>query len=278
MPLNPDFWTTTFSDIAASVLLWLPRLGGALLWLILGWFVARVVQFVLDGLLRRLGLDRLAERAGASRVLADAGLDPSSSRLLARFVYWIVLLVFVLAAAESLGLSGVVDTLEGFIGYLPSVLAAALILLLGGLIARLVGDTVGALASQAGVAAGPTLGQTVRYVLLVVVGILTLEQLGLETTLLITLATALIGATALALSLAFGLGSRDVARNIMAGFHAKDAFSPGQHLHVRGHAGRLESIGAVKAVLETPSGRVSLPNFALTDEEVLIVDPGQDSP
>lgn len=278
MPLNPDFWTTTLSEITASILAWLPRLGGALLWLILGWVIARVVQFVLNGVLRRIGLDRLAERAGAGRVLSDAGLDPSSSRLFARFVYWIVLLVFVLAAAESLGLSGVVETLDGFVGYLPSVLAAALILLLGGLIARVVGDTVGALATQAGVAAGPTLGQTVRYALLVVVVILTLEQLGLETTLLTTLATALIGATALALALAFGFGSRDVARNIMAGFHAKDAFRPGQHLTVRGHTGRLTSIGPVKAVLATSAGEVSLPNSALTDEEVLIVEGEQASP
>ncbi len=276
MPFNPEFWTQTLNDVVAGILVWLPNLGGALLWLLIGWIVARIIQFAISGIFRRVGLDRLAEHVGFARILADAGFDPSGSNLLARIVYWLVLLVFVVAAAESLGLSGVVATLSGFVGYLPSVIAAALILLLGSLIARVVGDAVGALANQTGVGSGPALGQAVRYILLAVVAILALEQLGVQTTLLVVAAAALIGATALSLALAFGIGSREVARNIMAGFHAKDAFSLGQSLNVRGYTGRLVNIGPVKAVLETESGLVSLPNFVLTDEEVTIVPPEEE--
>jgi small-conductance mechanosensitive channel len=157
------------------------------------------------------------------------------------------------------------------LAYLPNVLAAALILLLGGLVARVVGDAVGALATQTGVSAGPIVGQAVRYILLIFVVILALEQLGVETTLLTTVAMALIAATALALALAFGLGSREVARNIMAGFHATEELTLGQSLIVRGHTGRLVHIGPVKSVIETEAGRVSLPNSALVEEEVTTV-------
>jgi hypothetical protein len=166
------------SDIVRTIAAWAPRLVGALVWLVIGWVVARLAQFILAGLLRRLGLDRLTERAGADRVLADAGLESSASKLIARLVYWLVLLVFILAATESLGLSRVVDTLGGLVGYLPNVLAAALILLLGGLLARFVGDAVGGVASQASVRAGPMLRQVVRYALFIFVAILALEQLG----------------------------------------------------------------------------------------------------
>ncbi len=276
MPLDPEFWAQLIGGIVETISAWLPRLGGALLLILLGWVVARLGQFILASLLRRVGLDRLAERAGASSVLADAGLDASAANLIARVVYWLLLLVFLLAAAESLGLRGVVDTLGALISYLPSVLAAALIILLGGLIARVVGDGLGALATQAGVAAGPLLGQSVRYVLWVFVIILALEQLGVRTTLLTTAVTALIGATALALALAFGIGSRELARSIMAGFHAKEVFSEGQRLNVRGRTGRLVSIGPVKAVLETEAGSLSVPNFFLTEEEVTILSgPGE---
>jgi small-conductance mechanosensitive channel len=220
-------------------------------------------------------LDKIAERVGATQILTDAGWEPSASRLIARIVYWIILLVFVLGAAESLGLRGVVNTLEGLIAYLPSVLAAALIVLIGSLIARVVGDAVGALAAQAGVSAGAALGQAVRYVLLAFVIILALEQLGIETTLLTTVATALITATALALALAFGLGSRDLASNIMAGLHAKESFSVGQQVDVSGHIGRLASIGPVKTVIETEAGMVSLPNSVLTDDAVTVTFPGE---
>ncbi len=271
MPIDPDLWAQAVSDVVEGILSWLPSLGVALLVLIFGWLVARVAQFLLAGVLRRIGLDRLAERAGADQILADAGMDASAANLIARVVYWLILLVFVLAAAESLGLRGVVDTLGGLVGYLPSVLAAALILLVGSLIARLVGDALGALAMQAGIAAGPALGQAVRYVLLAFIVILVLEQLGVRTTLLTTVVLALLTSTALALALAFGFGSRDLARNIMAGFHAKEAFREGQQLSVRGRVGRLISIGAVKSVLETDEGSLSLPNCALTEEEVIIL-------
>jgi small-conductance mechanosensitive channel len=107
--------------------------------------------------------------------------------------------------------------------------------------------------------------------------ILALEQLGIETTLLTTVAAVLITATALALALAFGLGSRELAHNIMAGFHAKETFSVGQQVDVRGHIGRLASIGPVKTVIETDNGMVSLPNSTLTDDVVTVILPGEGS-
>lgn len=278
MPIDPQLWTETLSEIVRSILAWLPALGGALLLLILGWIVARLAQSLLSGVLRRLGFDRVAERAGLTNFLVNAGFEASVSRLLARIVYWLILLLFLLAAAETLGLQGVVDTLEALVVYLPSVLAATLILLLGSLVANVVGDSIGALTTQAGVRAGPLLGQLARYVLLVFVAILALGQLGVETTLLTTVTTVLVTALALALALAFGLGSRDLARNIMAGFHLRELFAEGQHLRVGAHEGPLVRIGAVKSTVETDEGLVTLANAMLVEEEVTVVArPGGDA-
>lgn len=271
MQFDSELWTRSMREIVTILAAWLPRLAGALIWLILGWVTAWVVQFILAGLLRRVGLDKLLERAGASRFLSKAGFDPSVSKLIARLIYWLVLLVFILAATESLGLSRVVETLGGLVRYLPNVLAAVLILLFGGLLARVVGDTVGGLTSQAGVSTGTLLGQLVRYALLAFVGILALEQLQVQTTLLIAAAIAIIAATALTLALSFGLGNRELAHNILAGFHAKDAFKIGQQLVIKNRSGRLVRIGTVKTVIETDAGLLSLPNSVLTDEEVTIV-------
>jgi small-conductance mechanosensitive channel len=257
------------------VVMWLPNLLGALVLLLVGWLVARLVQFVFGGLLRRLRLDALAERVGISRLLSNAGLDPSAANLLAKLTYWLILFIFVLAAAESVGLLGITEMLNRLVGYLPNVLAAALILLLGSLIAQVIGDTLRGMATQAGVAAGPALGQIIRYTLLVFTIILALSQLGIQTDLLTIAASALIVATTLALALAFGFGSRDLARNIMAGYHAKEAFQEGQRLSVRNHSGQLVSIGTVKSVIKTNEGMVSLPNSVLTEEEVTVLESGE---
>jgi small-conductance mechanosensitive channel len=246
-------------------------LAAALLLLVFGWLAARLAQFVVGGILKRIGLDRLGEKAGGARLLQDLGMDSSVSRVLARLVFWLILLVFVLAAADSLGLQGMSATLQGVVDYLPKVLAAMLILLLGGLIARLVGNTLGALADRSGIRGGLALGQATRYIILIFVVVLALEQLGVETALLVSFAIVLVTALMLALALAFGWGSRELARSIMAGFHLREVFVVGQILEVRGHRGRLTAIGPVKTMLETEKGRVSLPNSVFTEEEVVIL-------
>lgn len=155
MPWDPQVWTESLQQMASDALALLPNLAVALLLLLLGWVVARITEAVVSSLLRRMGVDRLAERAGGAQVLEGMGLSKSAADALSSLVYWLVLLVFLLAAVESLGLTGVVDTLAGLVNYLPHVFAAALILLLGSLLAKLVGDAAGAMAEQAGVQAGP---------------------------------------------------------------------------------------------------------------------------
>lgn len=268
MPWDPSFWTDTLNTILRDILAWLPNLGVALILILAGWIVGRLIQAILAGLLRRLGLDRLAQRAGASQMLERLGMGSSAVDVLARVVFWLILLVFLLAATESLGLEGVVQTLGGLIDFLPSVLAAALILLFGGLLARLVGEALGALAEQSGIQAGTALGSLVRYALLAFVVILALQQLGVETSLLTTTTVALIGAAALALAVAFGFGSRDIARNIMAGFHVREEFTVGQVLTVAGHQGQLVHVGPVKSRLKTETGHLSLPNSVLAEQVV----------
>lgn len=275
MPFDPQFWVNLWEETLVSFVVWLPNLLGALVLLLVGWLAARFVQFIVGGLLRRLRLDALTERVGIARLLSNAGLEPSASFLLARLAYWLILFVFVLAAAETLGLIGVAEMLNQLVIYLPNVLAAALILLLGSLIAQVIGDALGKMAAQAGVAAGTTLGQVIRYTLLVFAIILALNQLGIETGLLTIAASTLLIATALALALAFGFGSRDLARNIMAGFHARESFAKGQELSVRGHSGQLVNIGTVKSEIKTGKGLVSLPNSVLMEEEVTVLIPGE---
>lgn len=277
MSLNPEDWAQFWSDFWSQIASWLPSLIGALLLLILGWLVATLGGALVRGLLRRLGIDRLAERAGIRSTLVEIGLDGSVSRLLGRLVYWIILLLFILAAAESLGLPGVSDTIKILVSYLPNILAAALILLLGGVLARVIGDAVGALAIQSGIETGVLLGQAVRYSILIITVILALQQLGMQTALLVAVTLVLVAALALALALAFGLGSRELARNIMAGFHAREMFTPDQTLTVRNHTGRLIRIGTSTSLLETEAGRITMPNEVLINEEVLIVSVDEDA-
>lgn len=272
MPSLTELWTQIveqFQSVTASAL---PPVLAALLLLLVGWLLALLGRAIVSGLLRRVGLDRLAERLGAEQALSQLGIERPVSSILGRVAYWFILLIFVLAAANRLGLVGVTEALRIFIGYLPSVLAASLILFLGLVLGRFLGNAVGTFAEQAGVSGGRVLGETVRFSVIALTVILAMEQLRLETRLLSTIVLIVVAAVALAMGLAFGLGSRGLAHSIMAGFHAREAFKPGQRLAVRNHTGQLVQINAAQAVLETEDGYVSLPNTVLLEEEVVVLD------
>lgn len=270
MPWEYDYWLAVFGRVLNEITAWFPTLLSGVALLAIGLLAAGVSRAVLAGLLRRLGVDRLSERVGISRALGEIGVESRPADFIARIAYWLILLVFILVAAESLGIGGVRETLLGIFAYLPRVVAALLIMLFGGVIARLLGTALGTLADRSGIRGGLALGHGLRYVLLVFVAVIAIGQLGVETTLLVATVTAFIGSLSVALALSFGWGSREIARNIMAGFHVRESFVVGQRLTVHGRTGRLVAIGNVKTLLETGEGTVSLPNSVLTEEEVTI--------
>ncbi|MRR55826.1 MAG: mechanosensitive ion channel [Deltaproteobacteria bacterium] len=264
-----DYLTNILGRVLTEISSWLPSLAAALALVIFGWIAAGLSRTILVLLLRRLGFDKLTERIGVTRALTEIGIESLPAEFISRIAYWVILIVFFLAAAESLGIGGVQEALTGILSYFPSIFAALLILIFGGVIARMSGNAIGALAERSGVKGGIALGQGMRYVFLIFVAVIAVGQLGVETTLLVFTVVVLIGTLSLALAIAFGWGSREIARNVMAGFHVREAFAPGQHLTVRGHTGKLVAIGSVKFLLETGEGTVSLPNSVLTEEEVI---------
>lgn len=276
MPWEQAFWTDTIDQLGESLAEWLPAVLGAILLLIVGWLVARLLQAILVRLLRRVGLDQLAERTGIARGLTTVSVQSTLSNLLARTIYWLILIFFILLALGALGLTDVVTSaLNSFFAFLPRLVAAMVIFIVGAFIARIAGDAVTAVALQADIATGRVPGQAIRTGILLVVIILSLDELGVQTTILTTIIIITIGAIGLGLALAFGLGNRDLAHSIMAGFHAREEFNPGQRLTVGDHSGRLVRIGATKALIDTDDGQVSVPNIVLLNEVVRLQPGGE---
>jgi small-conductance mechanosensitive channel len=276
MPWDQAFWTETIDQLQSNLATWLPAVLGAFLLLLAGWLVARIGQAVVVRLLRRLGLDRLADRTGIDKGLTSIGAQNTLSFILARVTYWLILIFFILLALGVLGLTDVVTAaLNSFFAFLPRLVAAMAIFLVGAFIARIVGDAITAMTVQSNMPSGRALGRAVRYSLLLVVVILALDELGVQTTILTTIIIVAVAAVALGLALAFGLGNRQLAHSIMAGFHAREEFSPGQTLTIGDETGRLIRIGATKALLETSQGQVSVPNVVLLNEVVRLRPAGE---
>ncbi|HKJ24341.1 MAG TPA: hypothetical protein VKB65_05920, partial [Myxococcota bacterium] len=204
-------------QLANGIVAFLPNLVGAAVILAVGWVVSRAVEAVTVRGLRGLGFDRAATRLRVGEVLSQAGVRLAASELVAKAVFWVLFLTFLWSSAATLGLSAVSATLDRLVAYLPDVMAALLILMVGVLLARPVGSVVGSTAAAAGFPSARRLGFGAQALIVALVVIAALERLGVATDVLVVPLTAVATAVTLSAGLAFALGARPVMTHILAG-------------------------------------------------------------
>lgn len=199
----------------ARLAAFLPAFLAALGILLLAWLVAKAVRVVLFRALLALRLDVASEKAGIDQVLRRADLRQSPAELVALLGYWLILLIGLMTAVNALGLSAVSDLLNQILLYLPKVIAAVVVLILGLFFANFLAGVVKTAAANAGVAEPDALASLARYAIVAFTVAVTLEELGIAAELVRWAFVILFGAVALALALAFGLGCKDLAREWM---------------------------------------------------------------
>ncbi|CAE6922636.1 CmpX [Pseudomonas marincola] len=271
MELDP--WTQSL--VAAMTALWtkvagfIPNLFVALILVLLGFVVAKLLDTLLSKLLGKLGLDRLMAGTGLTKILARAGIHAPVSTLIGRIVYWFVLLIFLVSAAESLGLERVSATLDVLALYLPKVFGAALVLVVGVLLAHLVSGIVRGAADGVGLDYAGGLGRIAQGLVIIISISVAIGQLEVKTDLLNNVIAIVLISVGLAVALALGLGSREIAGQILAGIYVRELYQVGQSVQVADIEGVIEEIGTVKTLLLTDDGElVSIANRTLLDQRV----------
>jgi small-conductance mechanosensitive channel len=254
----------------------LPRLAGAILLLLVGLVVAALVGRLLRRALQKAGLDRLAERWKVHDVLARAGLGRSLSAVVGTAVRIIVSLVVVFAALSLTGLEFLSDALNQATLFLPSLLAAAGLVLAGIVLGGLVRERVDRAAYQMDLPV--PLGRLAQIVVIAVFVITAAAQVAVSTAILMALVAILIAAAGATFALAFGLGGRDVAREMSAGRYLKTTYEPGQTISFADIQGSIVSIGTATTVLRTEDGEVRVPNNLLLGSVVMVHGPESDAP
>jgi small-conductance mechanosensitive channel len=253
----------------------LPRFGGALLLLVVGLIGARILSIVVRRALRRIGLDELSERWGVQAVLARGGFPGSLSHTIGRILRIVVTLVVVFAALSLLGLSSLSESLNEVVLFLPRLIAAIALAVAGLVLAGLVRERIDRLAGQMDLR-GP-LGLVAQGTVLMVFGVLALGQVGVPTTVLIMTLAVGLGSAGLTLALAFGLGGRDVARQISAGRYLATDFRVGQHIIVGEIEGDVVSLSNGAAIVRNTAGAtLRVPFHLLLQSVVDIGEPPAD--
>jgi hypothetical protein len=192
----------------------LPRVLLAILIVIVGWLLAKAVRFTLVKALRAVNMHVVTEKAGIDRFLRQGGGDADTIDVLGLLVYWLVILAALMVAFNSMGLTYVTDLIGRVVLFVPKVMVSVLILAFGTYFARFVGAALTTYCRNIGVRDAAMLGRVATYAIFVFVVLIALDQLGLGDIIRQTF-LIIVGAIALALALAFGLGGQKRAAELL---------------------------------------------------------------
>jgi hypothetical protein len=219
MPVVVTNWVqaifTALTNALNLLLEFIPKLIGFLVILLVGWIIATAVSKAITFLLRKVGFDRLSERIGLTRLEQRMGVRMDAAGILGTITYWFLFLIFLVPAADALGIPSVSAILNELVAYIPNVFVAILVLFLGALAATFVADLVRGATASANMGSPNLYANIARYAVIGFAAIIALEQLKIAPSIMNILFTAVVGASALAFGLAFGLGGQETARRLL---------------------------------------------------------------
>lgn len=207
-----DVLTASFQDLWAGVVAFVPNLLVAIIIFILGWLIGNVLGRWIAQIIRALKVDQALESIGTGHLVSRAGFKLDAGAFIGGLVKWFIVVVFLMAATDVLGLIQVTDFLRNVVlGYLPNVVIATLVLILGAMIGEAMQKIVTGSARAAGMPSAAFAGGIARWSIWIVAILAALQQLGVAGQFASTLFTGFIAMLAIAGGLAFGLGGRDAA-------------------------------------------------------------------
>ena len=258
--------TDVLSSLASAIAEFVPRAFTGLVVVVLGIVLAKLAEKAIRTAFDKLRLDDLLERVGLKDILGRLGLRQPPGQVLARLVYWMLVLLFVQSAAQAVGMDVIAEAIAAFFSYTPNIVAAALVLMIGMMISRFVGDAITRAAADSGVEFAPTLGRAASTLIFFVVAVMAVSQLRIDTQLVKSVVLVMLGGMAVALALSFGLGTRDVTRNIVAGYYIRKQFRIGESVSVAGESGTLAGISSLQTLIERDGEVAAVPNKVFLEE------------
>jgi small-conductance mechanosensitive channel len=199
----------SLQNALGTFLEYIPQLIGAIIILLIGYIVARILQAVVARLLQAIGFDRWMEHGGIKQFFDRAQTRETPATVLGKLIFWLVFIIAITMAADALGIRQISAVLGQLIAYIPSVIAAILILVLAALLANfLAGIVRGATGSE-------LLSNVARYAIIIYAAFAAITELGIAVQLTAPTFLIVLGAVALAAAIAFGFGAQGVARDIV---------------------------------------------------------------
>ncbi|MEW6410022.1 MAG: hypothetical protein AB1488_07910 [Nitrospirota bacterium] len=205
----------SLSSLIERVIRFLPNLITSIIILLLGFLIGWILKNLVTRFLRIINIDRLCDRYGVSQTLQKGGIKDTPSKFTGRFVYWVILLIFMVMSINALNIPAIEHLLSRFFLYLPSIFVAGAIIIFGYLLSNFLGRAALIASVNAGIKISGLIGRLVKLTVFLLSITMALEQLGIGRGTIISTFIIVFGGIVLALAIAFGLGGKDIAKEYL---------------------------------------------------------------
>lgn len=244
----------------------------ALLVLLIGWAISKGIVFILRKALAVASIDKIGAKINDSDLFGKSDFKINISEIIIGFVRWILLLVFMIIAADVMQWTIISVEISNLLRYLPKLFSALALFMIGVYIANFVRKAISGLFTSLGMSGGKVISSMAFYGIAILVTITALNQAGVDTTIITTNVTLILGALLLTFVLAFGLGSRDVITNLLLTFYARKNYTVGDYIKVNGMEGEIIAIDNISLSLKTATGKVVIPILQIVESTVEVLE------
>ncbi len=247
----------------------IPKLLGAIVLLIVGWIIAKTIASVIHKLLVKINADKLTEKLNEIDFFAKANFEIKLSTILSKTIYYFLLLTFVIAATEFLGLTIISQQISEILNFIPRLIAAAIVFMVGAIAANFVRNAVSTAFRSLGIPSGNLISGFIFYFLLITISISALAQAGMDTDFLTQNLQIVLGGIVIAFAVGFGFASRPVLNNILAAGYTKRRFDIGMNIKIGDIQGKVVDIDNTCLILMTEKGsKVVIPQSEVITSKV----------
>ncbi len=248
----------------------LPNVVGALAILLLGWLLAKIIAKALEKLLSAVKIDALGEKINETEFATKANLKIKVSVFLSKLVYYLLMLIFIMMATDVLGMEVVSGMVSDLITYLPRLLSALVLFILGIYLAEFIKNIVYAACTALAIPSAKVIATFVFYLIFLTLTISAMAQASIDTALITSNLTVILGGVILAFSIGYGFASRDTMANFIASFYSKNKVKIGDMVSVDGSTGKVVAMDSISLTLQADGKIIIIPLSKLTSEKVEI--------
>lgn len=265
-----DIIRATLTKLIEQLGDFIPRLIFAIIILLIGYIIARIIAYATGKILEKIGLNKVGDKLNEISIVKQLRTEIKLSVIVSKVLYYFILLAFVTDATRTLGISALTSLVEKLVNWVPQLIVAAIMLQIGILVADVIKKAVISICKSFSIASGKLIGNIVFSFFLIITLISSLAQAGINTTLLESTFNLVIGGIVMAFAVGYGLASKDILSNILSSFYSKSNYKEGQTIEIDGVIGEIIAVDNTSITLQTEDSQTIFPLHLLQTRKVRI--------